>query len=582
MRSLRPCSLGLRSLRLGAMCVLVGLMAACSIDPRPLSNQAIEDNIRYDQFIIRTNQQPVTGELDLAEAMARAVAYNLSHRVELMRIALAQGQLDLARFDLYPTLAASAGFDYRTPEDASISETIRSHIQSNEPAVSSDKFRTLADIRASWSVLDFGVSYLQAKQEADRLLIARGARVKIMRDLLMQVRRAYWAALASQRLRDRVVAAKDEALEALAEIDVGILTGAFLNNYEALVQKRRLLAVVQQLETTEQRLRVAEVQLASLINEPPGSPIRLADNGELPELPELGAPLEVLELYALTRSIDYRETIYSMRIEQQEARKALLRLLPGLEFGLSGNFDSNSYLEYNNWLNASMTVTWNLLRIASYPETQRINEARIDLAAMSRLATNMAVVTQVNVAARNYINALRTIQLARERADLDRQIAAIQSGAAEAASTGRIDMIQSKVDALQSDLASMQAYADAQEALGTLLNASGLDPVPENFNMLTLDQLAAYIRLVSQEIDSGEWMQTLVPYFNEIGLDYQALMSDRNEPGEVAPPTPDNAAIERERTEGTGTLLDRVLRFLAPEPQEEPPQPAVRTSGASV
>ncbi|MFC3228441.1 TolC family protein [Marinibaculum pumilum] len=543
-----------------------------------MNTETIEENIRFDQFIIRNNQAPIEGELDLPEAMARAVAYNLSHRVELMRIALAKGQVDLARFDLYPTLAASAGFDYRTPEDASISETIRSGIQSNEPATSADKFRTLADIRASWSVLDFGVSYLQAKQEGTRLLIAQGAREKIMRDLLMQVRRAYWSALASQRLRDEVVRIKEEALNALAEIDTGISTGAYLSNFDALTQKRRLLTVVQQLETTEQRLRVAEVQLNSLINEPPGAPIRLVDDGRLPDLPEMDVPMEALELYALTQSLDYRETLYALRIEQLEARKALLRLLPGLEFGLSGNFDSNSYLAYNNWLNATTTVTWNLLRIATYPETRKMNQARTDLAALSRLATNMAVVTQVNVASRNYINALRTIELARERADLDQQIADIQVGAAAAQALGEVDLIQSKVDSLQSELASMQAYADAQETLGTLLNASGLDPVPTNFHLLTVDQLAAYIRLVGNDIDSGDWMDTLVPYFEDIGLDYEGLLAD-DRPLGTAPPPPSTTSVEG-RPGGVMGVVEDILDYLAPAPKESLPEPATAPTPA--
>ena len=61
----------MRMLRWGFVLPVLLLAAACSVRPEPLNTETIEENIRFDQFIIRNNQAPIAGELDLPEAMAR-------------------------------------------------------------------------------------------------------------------------------------------------------------------------------------------------------------------------------------------------------------------------------------------------------------------------------------------------------------------------------------------------------------------------------------------------------------------------------------------------------------------------------
>lgn len=55
----------------------------------------------------------------------------------------------------------------RNNDLASSSRSVLTGRQSLEPSTSQDRRRATADLTASWNVLDFGVSYYQAQQQAD-------------------------------------------------------------------------------------------------------------------------------------------------------------------------------------------------------------------------------------------------------------------------------------------------------------------------------------------------------------------------------------------------------------------------------
>jgi outer membrane protein TolC len=91
---------------------LIGL-SGCAIKPIPLTTDEVRSRAQVDKAVLTKDQEPVSGPIDLYEAMARALKYNLDARVELMHKMLAQTQLDLSHYAMLPRLAANAGFDGR-------------------------------------------------------------------------------------------------------------------------------------------------------------------------------------------------------------------------------------------------------------------------------------------------------------------------------------------------------------------------------------------------------------------------------------------------------------------------------------
>jgi hypothetical protein len=95
-----------------------------------------------------------------------------------MAEAVARRDFDLSELNLLPRLTANGSVVTRSNREASSSESIRTGTQSLEPSTSTDKTRAYGDLTFSWHVLDFGVSYFEAQQQSDRLLIAEQRRRK--------------------------------------------------------------------------------------------------------------------------------------------------------------------------------------------------------------------------------------------------------------------------------------------------------------------------------------------------------------------------------------------------------------------
>ncbi len=166
---------------------VIGL-SSCAIKPIPLTTDEVQSRVKEDRAVLTKDQEPVSGAIDLYEAMARALKYNLDARVELMHKMLAQTQLDLSHYAMLPRLAANAGFDGRTNYSGGSALSLITGQQQIQPFTSSEKNVFSADLSLSWNVLDFGLSYIRAKQAADDVLIAEEERRRVANRVMQDVR----------------------------------------------------------------------------------------------------------------------------------------------------------------------------------------------------------------------------------------------------------------------------------------------------------------------------------------------------------------------------------------------------------
>ena len=175
-------------------------LSSCAVKPIPLTRDEVRSRMQADRAVLTKDQEPVSGPIDLYEAMARALKYNLDARVELMHKMLAQTQLDLSHYAMLPRLAANAGFDGRNNFSGGVAQSLITGRQVLEPFTSSEKNIFSADLSLSWNVLDFGMSYIRAKQAADDVLIAEEERRRVANRVMQDVRGAYWQAVSAERV----------------------------------------------------------------------------------------------------------------------------------------------------------------------------------------------------------------------------------------------------------------------------------------------------------------------------------------------------------------------------------------------
>lgn len=477
-----------KSQKLFSVSLLALAISGCAVTSQPIERSASEQRAQSDLHSMFKDQEPLSGPLTLHEAMARAVKYNLEGRLKVMEEALAQRQVDLATFDMLPRMALSAGYAGRDNISASSSESVQTGTQSLEPSTSQDRNRQVADLTMVWNVLDFGVSYISAKQQGDQRLIVQERRRKVVHTIIQDVRSAYWRAVAADRLLtqiDSLMARVDQARsnsQRLSEQRIG-------DPIQALSYQRALIEATRQLEEQRRALSLAKTELATLINLPMGSDLTLAASSDYP-VPELKVDLDRLSQEALANRPELREQDYQARISAAETRKAMLRLLPGLEFSAGGHYDSNSFLVNQSWADYGVKVTWNLFNVLSAPASIDVAKAGQEVATARRQAMSMAVLAQLYVANANFNEAQRQFQTSQQLAKLDSQIAEQMRNRYKAQGIGELELIQGELNALQADLRRDLAYAELRNSYGQLFASVGLDPLPKELPSTQLSDIA--------------------------------------------------------------------------------------------
>lgn len=478
--------------------------AGCAVQPLQLSDAERQAAMLSGRTEMFQQQEPVQGPISLQEAMARAIKYNLDHRVKLMEEALSQRQLDLSRTDLLPKLAVAAGYSGRDNELASSSRSVLSGQQSLEPSTSSDKNHRNGDLSLSWNVLDFGVSYYGAQQQADRVLVAEERRRKVLHLLMQQTRQAWWQAAGAQLLEARIEPVLQQARQALADsrqVEVEKLRSPL----EALTYQRQLLDIVRQLETVRDELAQAKPRLASIMNLPPGETFQVAVGDALNSPPVSLAPA-AMEETALLRRPELLEAQYNERISLLETRKALARLLPGVEIDMGHHYDSNSYLRNKTWSDVGLRVSWNLFNVLNASTVRQLAQSQVDLARQQKLALNMAVLTQVHVARLDYQGRLKQFQLTEDLNKVEQRILHYTRNAASASAQGKLEEIRASASAMMSELRLYQSFGALQGAYGQLVATLGLDPLPQSVSAHDLKTLGEAVRDSEQN-----WTKTVNP-----------------------------------------------------------------------
>jgi len=482
-----------RAARAVLLGVALAALGGCAVAPRPLTAEETEARIDRDLTALFAAQAPIAGPVAMEEAMARAILYNLDNRVRVMEQALAQRQLDLSRWDMLPQVLASAGIESRSNTSASSSEDVETGEESLTTSTSLDDDRLVADLTFVFNVLDFGVSYFNARQQADRTLIARERQRRVVHGIIQDVRSAYWRAVAAERLIDRI----DPLLERVeaARADAQTIQRLRLRSpLEALDYQRTVLDTLSRLQDLRSRLALAKTELAALMNMPLDANFSLAvPDPEGQALADMTLEPAALERVALAYRPELREESYQARISADETRKAIVRLLPGLEIETGPQYDSNSFLLNNAWYEVGLRVTWNLMSVVTGPSRIGFAEAQEEVVEARRQALSMAVLTQLHVAWHSYREAADRYETAAELYAVESEILDQLRRRREAGRTGDLEVIGAELDALVAALRRDLAYADARNAAGRVFLAVGADPLPATIEAANVPALTEAI-----------------------------------------------------------------------------------------
>ena len=477
--------------RLATLIGAITLFAGCAVVPEQLTDSEVRNRVNSDQALLYVEQEQVFKPISFEEAVARALKYNLDYRLKLMESALASGLANLSRYDMLPNLLANAGYASRNNDSGGNSVDIDTGQRTLTNSTSQERNRQLASAEFSWNMLDFGVSYFRAKQQADQYLIAEERRRRVIQNILQDTRASYWRAVGAQRLaRDAEVLGEraKSALERSREAEAqGLLPPRDALNYQ-----RMLLDAVALLASRRQELEFAKRELAALMNVTPGTDFTVVEGVE-PALMPVPFNIAELEEVALSNRPELREEDFRMRITADEARRQLVTLLPGISFTAGAQYDSNKYLYNNNWIESGVRVSFNLMKALSYPAMKDVQEAQKRNDQARRLALSMAILTQVRVSVERYRLALHDLDIARDSNKVDQRLASYARAAESTRADTELELIRAETRSLNSQYQHYSAYAAAQTAFGRIYNSIGLEVLPVNMETASVAELASVV-----------------------------------------------------------------------------------------
>ena len=477
--------------------------ASLTVEDSALQPADIRATVQADKAALATGIEPLTGALTLEEAIARAIKYNAEVRYKAMEQAIAVGTFEVGKYDQLPKLVAAAGYRSRDNDLITRStDAVTGAPSLAHPFISSSRNSLGTELGFSWSLLDFGQSYYAARQNAGRVLMSAERRRKATSILVQDVRTAYWRVVAAQKLLPALSAAIGESEAALANARQAEQDNLH-SPLEPLRYERQLLENLRLLETINQELSSAEVELVALTALPFGQRITVVEPASTANSAWLAIPAEHLEELALLRNPDLRESMYNARIAQQETRRTLLKLFPGISFNAGYKHSNDSYLIHQNWTEAGAQISFNLMGLLSAPAQMRLADAGVALAEQRRMALQMAVLTQLHLARLQLANATQQFGRADAIAQVDARITQHVVNQEAARKQSQAERVAQQTAGLLSQLRRYQALSNLHTASSRLQATIGLDAPLAEGAATPLPALTATVARALAQWDAG-------------------------------------------------------------------------------
>jgi outer membrane protein, multidrug efflux system len=401
------------------------LLGGCAVKPEPMTMQERNRQVFKDMAAQFSRKTPPDTPITIDDAMARALQFNLKHRVKTMNQIIAKGMSNVASYKMLPDLAADAGY-----------------ADQDRPTSDTGQLRTsTGSLEISWNVLDLGISYISAQQQADRVLIASELQRKAAHNLMSEVRSTFWRAIAAERLTEAIIPLKIKLKDALTSSRQAekeqLEPPADALNYQV-----SLLETLQKLQRLQKQISGARSKLAELMGLDPGKPFVLVEQNAVDpiDLTQLPA-IEELEGFALLHRPELWEKDYKLRIKANETRKTILRLFPGLDFSQSREYDNTESYPHRTWSEFGVNITWNMLNLLSAPKNIALARDRERMEDLSRMALNMSVVVQVHIAMRNLVEARAAYDVSSQLSTAKEKLYTHAQAEQEAETANELDLI---------------------------------------------------------------------------------------------------------------------------------------------
>ena len=483
-----------------AMSLAVGfalLQAGCTVAAVPVSPADVNSFTgALAEAKANAEIEPISGPLDLHEALARAIRYNSDLRVREFEVEVEDAKLSAANAALLPDIVAEMS-RYNRKERGPGYGSIASGLGAS------------SDLSLSWNILDFGLSYVRARQGGDAVLYKAEEYRRTASALVKETRYAYWRAVAAERLQSRLGKLQSDIDAALKKSAAQEKDPSF-DPMDALVYERDLLNEKRELNTFVASLAGASAELKRLISVPQEHVIKLKPaTGDVPDSLLKLAPADAVRI-AIENRPEIRQLIYQARITSHELDAVVLQKLPALSLtsGLAGS--GLNLIANSNWVSLGARAAWSLMSLFRLPKEMDVIGKEQVLQRQQAFAITEAIAMQTHVSIAQSRMLHRVYDDSRKYLRVQKRIENQTHVSVEQGMAGTQPLVRERLSTLLAEIRSALAYAELQNAYGHYQSTLGIDYVaPGNARQLTVSEIATGLR----EVEKSGWRQleTLPP-----------------------------------------------------------------------
>ncbi|WHN65406.1 TolC family protein [Cysteiniphilum sp. QT6929] len=494
-----------RSIKLLPIALAALVITGCSITPKAVDHETQLNNTYKGLHNAFNAQQAIDHKITLSEAIARTLKYNLDHKVQQAQLMLESGNLKAAYMEMLPALNAGVDYSFRN------NDLIQNLVNSDGQVVSGEQSFTPREVinqsyGLQWSLLDLGLSYTRAQQQANRVMIAEEERRKITQQLIQEVVSAYWKAWTAQTMISEVTRFKEKAELALKRSKEAASSKANTPQIE-LDYQQVLIKAIRKINQLNAQIADAKATLARLMNASPDSKFELTNPGtDLAQLPDINPQFEKMDTLALIYRPELRQASYQAEIAKKGIQAAIINMLPGIDFTFGYNATNNEFMKNQYWWGGNIGASLNLIQtVLTGPYAISLANQTHSFEQLKQIATTITVLTQVRIAYTNYLLWQEDAHYAVQEAKVSMALFDHAEKLEKANQGNEQITIRRGIEAISAQFDKDVTLARAHEALSKLYQSIGLDIMPAEARNMPLAELEKKVSTVLKAQSQGEF-----------------------------------------------------------------------------
>lgn len=447
---------------------------ATSIDP---DSPEFIAKIQDDHSKLQKNPNiPSQIELSIHDALTIAVHENLDAHVAAIEHLAAKQNIRVENIKALPSMKYTLTRHGRNNEPASSSLSVLTGVQSLEPSVSQEKFRSTRDISVNWNLIETATALMQGKTASDQEKITEARYNKVLQNIHRDVYAAYWRAMADEKSGAQTQSLIEETRAHIAKIEQAE-KDKLISKTQANQRVAPFLQSISTLQALQNETKLSRVELKSLLNIPQSTQITLTSEPEdflkIAEK-QLGRDIEKLELVAMEQRPELREAFINKNISIRGTKQEIIRTIPGTELFYALNQDTNRFLVDTDWKTYSISLVQNITDLLTFPDRYLAARNTEDLSEARRITMAAAIIAQVHIARHGLINSKDNYALAKKsKAGATQQAFAAQKRAKNGHSS-KGDALLTRLQTQEKTIEYYQSLANFQESFATFANTIGL------------------------------------------------------------------------------------------------------------